>query len=237
MRDSMRPFHLEPLGLRVMVPAFVLGYFVLSFLFVAHPFGIGQLHQWLGAIWQGFPMHVIFYQSIIAYFFARRSPLGRARETKERTPAEDFAALAQVYDLAYNLAAVMQLFTLSMLIGVKLVPELFPDRQRDALTFGNVFNPGPFYSTQPMASMASATRSLFLYDQYTGSAAALVWALTLLGESQETKMKAEELFYMTLEVLCWCVVAGPAGAVMRILRRRDQALLRVPGASEGKKSN
>jgi hypothetical protein len=56
-KEAIRPRYLDPLDLKVVIPAFGIGYFLLCFLF-AYPFSSGVVRQWCGAIWQGFPQFV-----------------------------------------------------------------------------------------------------------------------------------------------------------------------------------
>jgi hypothetical protein len=68
----MRPQYLAPLNLKVIVPAFSLGYFLFSFL-CAYACSSGVLHQWFGVLWQGFPHYVVFLQYLLVKLFSQFS--------------------------------------------------------------------------------------------------------------------------------------------------------------------
>lgn len=233
-REAIRPRYLTPLDLRVLIPSFTIGYFLLCFLF-AYPFSSGEVHQWSGAIWQGFPQYVVFAQYLLIKLFSRFSSRA-SRQADIRFFRDEYQALSKVYDFAFNVAAATQLFTLAILGGVKISPGLFPPWAAESLTFDNVLNPGPFYGSQPMKSMAGAMQTWFLYDQYTGSAAALVWGSYLYLGTRKTVVTWRDRMWLGWDLLRWCSVAGAGGALVRLLQRRDEAVLLDDEVGEDKKS-
>jgi len=232
-REAIRPRYLAPLDLKVIIPTFGIGYFLLSFLF-AYPFSSGVVRQWCGAIWQGFPQYVVLVQVLLVKLFSSSSP--PAQPTGTRSPRDDYRALSRVYSFAFNVAAATQLFTFATLGGVKFFPSLFPRWATETLTFNNVFNPGPFYGSQPMTSMSSAMQTFFLYDQYAGSAAALIWVSYLYLGSMKREVAWRDCAWLGWDISRWFIVAGAGGALVRLLQRRDAALLLDAEAVEGKKT-
>ena len=232
-REAIRPRFLAPLDLKVIIPAFGIGYFLLSFLFT-YPFSSGVVRQWCGAIWQGFPQYVVLVQVLLVKLFSSSSP--PAQPTGTRSPRDDYQALSGVYSFAFNVAATTQLFTFAALGGVKFFPSLFPRWATETLTFNNVFNPGPFYVSQPMTSMSSAMQTFFLYDQYAGSAAALIWGSYLYLGSMKREVAWRDFAWLGWDISGWFIVAGAGGALVRLLQRRDAALLLDAEAVEGKKT-
>lgn len=199
------------LTLRALVPAFSIGY-LLPTLLMAWPFSSPTLHQWLGALWQGFPLYVTVLQRM---FTRLLQPT-----TESRSPA---ATLSRAYKWAFGFAAIAQLSVYSLLIAVKIFPILFPRWAVESLTFGKTFLPGPFYSTKPFTSPASAMHNFFMWDQYVGSAAAITWGVTLNVTARRHAMSRKDWLVLGWDVVRWTVIAGPAGALVRLLRRRDEA--------------
>jgi len=195
---------------RVLLPAFGLGYFVPSVL-MSLPMSPAA-HQWFGAIWQGFPLYVIAYQALFVRLV-------------KPSPQNDAKSLAHAYDWGFNVAAVTQLCTYAVLQAVRVAPSLFPSWAPTAFTFGSVFRPGPMHSTEPLSSMAAAMHDFFKWDQYVGSAAAMTWALAQYAISAETELTLQRWANLGWDILRWSLVAGPAGALMQVLKRRDEAIL------------
>jgi len=230
-KEAIRPRYLAPLDLRVIIPSFGIGYFLLCFLF-AYPFSSGVVRQWCGAFWQGFPQFVVFIQYILIKLLLSASP--SSKSAKARSLYDDNKALSKVYNFSFNIAAATQLFTFAVLFGVKLFPSLFPHWAPETLTFNNVFNPGPFYGSRPMKSMASAMQTWFLYDQISGSAAALLWGSYLYFGSKTTGVTWRDRAWLAWDLSRWCAVAGAGGALVQLLQRRDEALL-LNSDDEGRK--
>jgi hypothetical protein len=229
--EAIRPRYCAPLDLKVIVPSFSIGYFLLSFLF-AYPFSSGVVRQWCGAIWQAFPHLVVLVQFLLIKLRSFSSPL---QQSGTRSLRSDYKALSRVYGFAFNIAAATQIFTFGVLGGVKFFPGLFPDWATKTLTFNNVFNPGPFYGSQPMKSMSAAMQTWFLYDQYTGSAASLIWGAYLYLDSRKTELTWKDRGWLAWDILRWCSIAGAGGALVQFLRRRDEAVLLEDEVGGGKK--
>jgi hypothetical protein len=233
-KEAIRPRYLAPLDLKAIIPSFSIGYFLLCFLF-AYPFSSDVVRQWCGAFWQGFPHFVVLVQFLLIKLFSFSSP--SSQQPEARSPRVDYQALLKVYSFAFNIAAATQLFTLAVLGGVKFFPGLFPDWATETLTFNNVFNPGPFYGFQPLKSMSSAMQTWFLYDQYTGSAAALIWGSYIYLGSRKTEVTWRDRAWLGWDISRWFVVAGAGGALVRLLQRRDEVLLLDGEADKGKKTS
>jgi hypothetical protein len=123
-REAIRPRYLSPLDLKVVIPSFTIGYFLLCFLF-AYPFSSGVVRQWYGAFWQGFPHFVVIVQFCLIKLFSFSLP--SSQQPEARSQRGDYQALLKVYNFAFNIAAATQLFALAVLGGVKFFPGLFPD--------------------------------------------------------------------------------------------------------------
>ncbi|KAK6076222.1 hypothetical protein SCUP234_07390 [Seiridium cupressi] len=197
--------------LGVLIPAFSIGY-LLPTLLMSLPVSSSSLHQWFGALWQGFPLYVMIYQHVFARVI-------------KPPPQGDAETIDRAYDWAFNVAAATQVSTYVIIFAAKTFPDLAPEWAARAFTFSSVFAPGPFHSHKPLASMAAAMHDFFKWDQYTGSAAALVWGVALHVTSRKELMSFYEWLKLGVGILRWSALAGPAGAVVRLLQRRDQAVI------------
>jgi len=261
---AIRPRSLAPIDLEAMVPAFGLGYFALSCLY-AFPFPSGTLHQWLGAVWQGFPLHVVGWQHLFSKLLPRHS---YSAPPAARSWSRDYRALSDAYDFAFNVGAVAQLSVYGVLAAVRLAPSLFSRALADTLTLTDVFVPGPFHSYRKMDSMGCAMHTMFLYDQYAGSAAALIcqflvslsasfrepvsvagavclWAsqlhdrantdscsvgaVSLFVTSKQQSLTTGAAARLAWDIFRWVLLAGPAGALVRVVQLRDRTLLMDDG--------
>ncbi|KAH8647272.1 hypothetical protein BX600DRAFT_503427 [Xylariales sp. PMI_506] len=208
-------------SLEVLVPAFSVGY-LLPTLLMSWPFSSTSLHQWLGAVWQGFPLYVVIYQRVFARLV-------------KPTLQSQAITVSRAYGWAFNVAAATQVSTYILILAARTFPGLLPHWASGAFTFSSVFAPGPFYSYHPLESMAKAMHDFFRWDQYVGSAAALVWGVSLDVTSREHALKLPNWLRLGFDILRWSALAGPGGALMRLLQRRDSAILSRYGKAEAKK--
>jgi hypothetical protein len=65
----------------------------------------------------------------------------------------------------------------------------------------------------------------FRWDQYVGSAAALLWGIVLDVTAMDRQADLQDYVSVGWDVLRWSALAGAAGALMQLLRRRDERLL------------
>ncbi|KAK4164726.1 hypothetical protein QBC43DRAFT_352838 [Cladorrhinum sp. PSN259] len=200
LATAISPSNLPSVTLEAIIPSFLFGYFLPSVL-MGLPVSSAALHQWFGALWQGFPLYVSLWRH-----FCTPSATG----------------------------AKPDLSTYGLLFAAKALPALFPPGVAESLTFAKVFAPGPIYSTKPASSMATATHDFFKWDQYVGSAAALIWGVAVDVMSRNNALQLKDWMLLGWEILRWTVVAGPAGAVVRLLQRRDKAVLEKCVGSDDK---
>ncbi|KAK0718563.1 hypothetical protein B0T26DRAFT_713602 [Lasiosphaeria miniovina] len=214
--------HPSRFRLRVLVPAFALGYFLPSLL-MGWPVSSPALHQWLNGLWQGFPLYVVASQQLFARLVA---------------PAQQGhgAILSRAYSWAFYTAAAVQLCTYAVILAAKATPGLFPSWAAEAFAFGAVFAPGPFHSSKPLSSMVAAMHDFYKWDQYVGSAAAITWAVCLDVSSQEAGVSLADWAILGWDVVRWSAIAGPAGALVRLLQRRDGRVLLEDTVVEDKRS-
>ncbi|GAB1315304.1 hypothetical protein MFIFM68171_05514 [Madurella fahalii] len=210
LATAVVPQNASHFDLGVLVPAFFVGYF-LPTLLMSLPLS-PAVHQWLGATWQGFPLYVVACQ----HLFARLVNVA---------PQSNAEVLSRAYNWAFNIAAVTQLCTYALILAVKTAPGLFPSWAQAAFSFSSVFRPGRFYSTEPLPSLATAMHDFFKWDQYVGSVAAITWGIALYLTSRKSNLSWRAWATLSWNILWWSVLAGPAGALMRLLQRRDEAIV------------
>ncbi|ORY55267.1 uncharacterized protein BCR38DRAFT_403374 [Pseudomassariella vexata] len=222
LSKANRPRTSACLTLEALVPAFSIGY-LLPTLLMAWPVSSPTLHQWFGVLWQGFPLYVVVWQQV---FTRLRKP----------TLQSDSETISRAYDWAFNTASVIQLFTYTVILAVKVAPGSFPTWAVEEFTFGRVFRPGSFFSTRPLTSMITAMHEFFKWDQIIGSAAALTWAVTLNVTARNDTMSWGDWILLGWDILRWSTLAGPGGALARLLQRRDKIVISEHGQDRTKGS-
>ncbi|KAI0004784.1 hypothetical protein F4779DRAFT_599396 [Xylariaceae sp. FL0662B] len=232
------------LDLSVLPQAFILGY-VIPAILMSLPFSSNRLHQWFGGLWQGSPIWVAAIQQVLVIRLAKHRQLHYIHngqrishsDSKKRLPTENPESalslvrahedylLSRCYSFAFAFCLLSQFIPIILIMATTLFPTAFSPELREAWTLYNVFLPPPFYSTEKMKSMATGMHDFFLYDQYVGSTAAIVWATTLYVTSRETTMIMKSWIKLASGVTGLSLLAGPAGAVVWLMWERDQTIL------------
>jgi hypothetical protein len=196
----------------------MLGYFIPTVL-MALPVPSNKLHQWLGGLWQGFPVWIALMQMLF----------GTARRYRARLPTktrlDNRYQLHHTYLFAFTATCVSHLSTLGVIAVRQVYPGLFSPSAQKVLTLKEVFLPPNFQNPGPMKSMAAGVHNFFQYDQYVGSIAALAWAVTLKVNSKKTSMTWKDWAWLITELVGVGVVAGPAGALVTLMWNRDETVL------------
>ena len=210
-----------------LAPSIIIGNILPSIL-MAIPVSSPVLHQWLGGFWQGFPVWIILLQ----YAFTLRSPRS-SHATREDDPSSDCEqntvgirigetkALHGAYAFAFGVSAATHLATFGIFGARKFFPSLFSP----TLNFRDVFLPPIFYSRAHMKNMAIGIQNFFQYDQYVGSTAALVWAVTLHCNSRKMSMTGMHWMWLLGEILGIGLIAGPGGALVSLMWNRDERVI------------
>ncbi|KAI1144299.1 hypothetical protein F5Y05DRAFT_23350 [Hypoxylon sp. FL0543] len=228
--------------------AFMLGY-VLPATLMSVPLFPNVLHQWFGGLWQGSPIFTMLISKLLAIRTKpqlshelrniqtipqpglKHAPVGGSQPPIVLAREQEKDLLAKAYLFAFVWCVVSQLIPLILIAAVRLYPCAFPSRLHEAWTLFNVFVPPPFWSTEKMESMATGMHDFFLYDQYVGTAAAIVWSAALYVNSKNMPMEARDWAKLAFIVAVLSVSTGPAGAVVWLMWERDQTLLSVQGKS------
>ena len=163
----------DVLSIKTLVPSIMLGYILPSIL-MASPTFSPILHQWLGGLWQGFPVWI----SLLQYFWKFRNlrfssttreddlPLNGKRTTaSDRITVDDrieeMKAIRSAYVFAFGVSAATHLTTFGIFGARQLFPLLFLPE----LNFGDVLLPPMFCSCAHMKNMAIGIQNFFQYDQ------------------------------------------------------------------------
>ncbi|KAI1103759.1 hypothetical protein F4804DRAFT_216143 [Jackrogersella minutella] len=226
--------------------AFMLGY-VLPAVLMSVPLFSNPVHQWFGGLWQGSPIFSMFLQKLLAFRFERHPPPRAVCDSQKLSPsnskqsstnsqssillarAQERDLLTRAYVFAFIWCVVSQLVPLILIMAVRFCPSVFPSGLHEAWTIYNVFVPPPFWSIKQMKSMATGMHDFFLYDQYVGSTAAVIWSFALYLNSREMSERITDWVKLGLALAALLVVSGPAGACVWLMWERDQVLLSTPG--------
>ncbi|XXG96399.1 hypothetical protein Hte_002681 [Hypoxylon texense] len=234
------------LELSVLPQALVVGY-VIPAVLMSVPLFTNPVHQWFGGLWQGSPLWSMLLQKLFASRLKRqlqshdirnrgKTPQSSLKGSPTRyspspvcsAKAEEKGLLARAYLFAFIWCVLSQIIPLILIAAVRLRPSAFPSHLYDAWTVVKVFAPPPFWSTKKMESMATGMHDFFLYDQYVGSTAAIVWSTALYVNSREMPMKTKSWAKLAFVITALSVCAGPAGAVVWLMWERDRLLLSIP---------
>ena len=217
----------DVLFVKTLVPSIMLGY-VLPSILMAIPLFSPILHQWLGGLWQGFPVWISLLQYAWKFRNLRFDPTIREDDpplNDDRTTASDrikeVKALHGAYFFAFGVSAATHLTTFGIFGARQLFPLLFSPE----LNFGDVLLPPMFYSCAHMKNMAIGIQNFFQYDQYVGSTAALVWAMTLHCNSRKEKMTWRQWMWLSGKILWATMIAGPGGALASLMWDRDMRVI------------
>ncbi|KAI1769908.1 hypothetical protein F4818DRAFT_308222 [Hypoxylon cercidicola] len=237
---------IDSLELSVLPQALVVGY-VIPAVLMCVPLFSNPIHQWFGGLWQGSPLWSMLLQKLLAFRLRRQiqshdirnhgkiqqlsskeSPTRYSQSLVSLARTKERKLLAKAYLFAFIWCVLSQTIPLVLIALVRLHPSAFPPQLYEAWTIINVFVPPPFWSTKEMQSMATGMHDFFLYDQYVGSTAAIVWSTALYVNSREMPMKMKSWAKLAFVIAALSVSAGPAGAVVWLMWERDRVLLSVP---------
>jgi hypothetical protein len=204
--------------LQVIIPAVALGFFLPTLLAI-YPFESNDVRQRCVALWQAFPIYVGVFQLVFAGA-VKRTSVSSGSQSFALPEKQDWGMLRSVYRYGLTYALATQIMVGAALFLAAVRPDLLPQSVASRLTFSNVFVPSSPHSFDRMTSPAAAMHAFLQYDQYVAAAALLLWAATLLRRAGGV-IDGSLLFATAKD----CVVYGPVGAAMCLLRRRDEMLV------------
>ena len=202
--------------------------FILPSILMAIPLFSPVLHQWLVGFWQGSPVWIILLQYAFKLRSLKLGPPTREEDLSSKHERNTVSCrigesktLRGAYLFAFGVSAATHLAT----FGIFGARQLFPSFFSTTLNFHDVFLPPMFYSRAHMENMAIGIQNFFQYDQYVGSAAALVWAVALHCNSWEKRMTWRHWMWLLGEILGVGLIAGPGGALISLMWNRDERII------------
>lgn len=218
LQKSVRPR--DDLALSTLPWSILWGY-ILPATMMSLPWFSPKVHQYLVAVWQVFPVWIVALQ----YLFSKTSrfflsPQQRTPKTTEIC-AINFKCLNQVYHFAFTLATLTHFITLGLIAWAQWFPTMISKSDGYAVTFQEVFLPSNFRTRARISDMVQGAHNFFQYDQYVGSMAAIIWAMTLRCNIRNEVMSTRQWAQLAFEIFGYIMVAGPTGALVMVLWTRD----------------
>jgi hypothetical protein len=216
----VKAIKIRHLGALETLPASLTFGYLLPTILMILPLSSNTLHQWLGGLWQGFPLWVALCQFILRKVADRHPtpPLSPTGSNNRRL-------LHRAYLIAFTLTSVSHLSTIGFLVARRLVPITFSSHLKDTLTFSAVFIPPYFQSPGTMRSMADGILNFFQYDHYVGATSALAWAMALRMNSANGTVTVKDWAILAGESFGVTLLAGPGEALVALLWNRDESIL------------
>ncbi|OTB01355.1 hypothetical protein M426DRAFT_323505 [Hypoxylon sp. CI-4A] len=238
-----------PLELEMLPGGFLLGYVIPATL-MSIPVFSNTAHQWFGGLWQGSPIFSMLIQKALAErerkcrshrdiggsqrISQRESHKSAAMDSQSPSPlsrTQERELLSKAYSFAFAWCVISQITPLVLMAAVYLFPSAFPSQLRGAWSIYNVFVPPPFWSTEKMESMARGMHDFFLYDQYVGSTAAVIWSSAVYVNTRDVPTSNKNWGNLALRIVGLSALSGPAGAVVWLMWDRDHLVFSSAGKS------
>lgn len=211
----------DPARLLAVIPALIPGFFLVAVL-VSLPFEGTFLRSLLDTNFRCFPILVAFWQ-FLATKVLRRLAVG---QYQGYTEAEcDTVALGHVYDFTRSIAVLAQVVPFGVIAVARIFPLTLFEGVAEKLTFANVFLPNLLHADETWASAAKTMHDFFIYNQLIGSTAAIVWAATLFHLERPASPSKKNVAEIVMSITREIAFAGPAGALIWLLRERDEEVL------------
>ena len=180
-----------------------------------------KVHQYLVASWQVFPVWIVILQYIFgkaSWYFLSPQPL---KSKPSHLHAVDLESLNRLYHFAFALATLTHCIALGLIASIQLFPGLIAASDGHAVTLKDVFLPSNIWTGAQVSDMVQGAHGFFQYDQYIGSIAAIIWAITLRYNVENKSMSATQWAQLAFEIVGYSTVAGPTGALVMLLWKRD----------------
>ena len=207
---DLRPRSPSKLQSRVFIPAIALGYVLPSGLQLLHV--SEDLHQIFLALWQPFPIYVVFFFQI----FAKMHPLTPSPLGKQKAKS-DLEGINQIYTFSIAFGALTHWATI---IITFLWPYLSSGAlvQQPALLDTFIPHGVHWYGS---CSIAQASIQFLQWDYYCGASAGVVWAVTLAHRAGVFEFGVLGLG----EVIQDIIIFGMPSTVLKILWKRDAVMI------------
>lgn len=201
----------------------ILGQIVPS-IFMALPLFTIVSHQWLNALWQAYPIWTSLLMGILGYYWKENVISASVPWSSEQSHTSDVRLLRKPYLFAFITSFIVQLTTYTIFF----LRKAFPGLGLQEATLADIFKPGaPWYPVSAMKNSAIGAQTLFQYDQYFGSTAAVVWTVILFYNAHGRMLSESEWAWLAAKLCLISVLAGPAGAAVMVLWLRDESVIKV----------
>lgn len=194
----------------VFIPAVTLGYVLPSGLQILHL--SEDLHQIFLALWQPFPIYVVFFFVL----FAKVHPVTQLSPGEQRARS-DLEGINQIHTFSIAVGALTHWATIMITF---LWPYLFSSGLVQQPAILDIFVPHGVHWYGP-CSVAQASMQFLQWDYYCGASAGVVWAMTLSHQAGVFEFGVLGLG----EVIRDIIVFGMPSTVLKILWKRDARLI------------
>lgn len=223
--------------------AFLIGYLVPSLLLIA-PLSdtiTPDVKQIIIAIWQPWPIYtsvlIATANILFSSFVSNDNNANGGRAT--------LSSLRKVYAVAFANTAINHQVPLVISLATVVEPRFFRD------TFARVLHPSVVYQaplpwanpTLQVPDVGSGVHVFLRWDYIIGSAAVLLWALTLHRNAHRAILGKAGCLGLLVKAALLSAVAGPVGAAVELMWERDELVihetggLKPRGVSKGKKAS
>lgn len=218
LRNSIRPR--DDLTLSTLPWSILCGY-ILPATMMSIPYTSPKCHQYLVALWQVYPVWIVTFQFLFHKAFRFFSIPQRLKIKTSCIGALDSEGMNHAYRFAFALAALTNCITLGLIFSVQWFPTPIAASNGHTITLKEVFVPSNFRIESQISDMVQGAHGFFQYDQYVGSSAIIIWAMTLRFNERNGFMSARHWVQLAFEIFGYILVAGPTGALVMLLWTRD----------------
>lgn len=212
--------------------------FIIPAILMSLPTFSSKTHQYLVVVWQLFPIWISSLQAVlpIGYrYFVLASDVNYHRPFT-RTRMATRTPLDKVYRFALTVCTLTQSSSVVAILLAKAFPSALLQSGLGNVTFSNVFLPQlNFHSNAKINNMVQGAQHFFQYDQYVGSLAAIVWVVILSHKCQVKSLMVKGWLRLMAEILGLSLIAGPAGAFLVSMKKRDQQIFHAAEQLEAAK--
>lgn len=203
-------------------PSIFLGYVIPSILLSLPSPGVASYagQQAAVAVWTPFPVWVGLVQLILAWIDSQVSlPPSISAASTEGLLSRDLKAMRPVYIFALIGSAIVHTSCIAVSSSTVLFPALFQAKYLSEFGPPNLLFP----SNTSVETIGAGVLNFMQWDQWIGYLAVLVWALSLLKADEEVTSKT--LILWIVEAAVASLLAGPGGAAVWLIWKRDEMVL------------
>ena len=187
-----------------------------------------ETHQIFMSIWQVFPVVTGVLQPVVRALLSRLLPSTTTRyQSAAERKAHVLGHLRAVYVFAIFCAAIPHIGAWTLSLSSVLFPTIFTPAIVPHLHPRRVFLPPAPNSSNKMSSMGDGLLALLLYDEYIGSLAATLWAISVNQTSSTRERTWSAWSSLIAKVVVLAIVAGPCAPAIWLLWDRDEQALRT----------